>query len=499
MLIMLFMSPRCTPSVMFLLAACALNAQVGVEGVLPSSVSSTQVQSAIGNDESNAGLEKSAVRLQSLLREEGYFLATVIVDKLKDGRQGLRVFPGIFDGKSAKVSGTGLRISASMVQAIALPVTSSGVPVTADQLAGVTKRLNALPGVAAKAQVGPGSAEGTAQLTIGIAEDDARVYRLSADNFGTKALGENRATLRAEFNGDASRLDVRGTVSDASYASAGLGYKWATGVEGSVSRVGLSVSRYTTEELSPIKGDSVSLEGGRTGFLTVGTKGSLKLVTDWSLRRTTSTGVSSGVRLDGAETAGFTLGFDGDRKDGLLGGGTNIFSVSATGGYTHSDNALIDGGFARYNYSLGRFQRLPAGFLLGVNLSGQESSSTLESSEQFAVGGPSGVRSYTSNAAAGDSAYLFTVDVSHELADLKSWGVLEGVVFFDQGKVTGDRFASTPDGSNLIKSVGLGLAIVDNNRFKASVQWARRVGTPTSTVGTEEKTSRVWASAQFTY
>lgn len=466
---------------------------------MPSSVGAAEIQNTIGVDESKAGLQKSAERLQALLRSEGYFLATVIVDRLKDGRQGLRVFPGVFDGHAAKVTGSGLRVSPALVQSIALPVTSSGEPVTDDQLAGVTRRLNALPGVAAKAQVGPGATEGTAQLTVGIAEEPARVYRLSADNFGTKALGQNRATLKAEFSGDASRFDVRGTVSDASYVSAGLGYKWAAGTEGAVSRLNLSASRYTTDEATPVKGDSVSLEGGRTSFLGAGSKGALKWVTDWSLRRTSSTGVSSGARLDGAETASLTLGVDGDRKDSLLGGGTNIFSVSATGGYTHSATVLIDGGFSRYNYSLGRFQRMPAGFLLGLNLSGQQSSSALESSEQFAIGGPSGVRSYTSNAAAGNSAYLFTVDLSHEIVDLKSWGVLEGVVFYDQGKVTGDRFASTPDGSNLIKSVGVGFSIIENNRFKASLQWARRVGTPTSTVGAEEKTSRVWASAQFTF
>ncbi|NBV53675.1 MAG: hypothetical protein EBR83_09210, partial [Verrucomicrobia bacterium] len=319
------------------------------------------------------------------------------------------------------------------------------------------------------------------------------------DNYGTQALGKNRVTAKAEFNGDASRFDVRGTVSDASYVSAGLGYKWASGIEGAVSRVGLSASRYTTDEASPVKGDSVTLEGGRTSFLGVGSKGALKLLTDWSLRRTTATGVSSGARLDGAETASLTLGLDADRKDSLFGGGTNLFSLSATGGYTHSDNALIDGGFTRYNYSLGRFQRLPAGFLLGLSLSGQQSSSVLESGEQFSIGGPSGVRSYTSNVAAGDKAYLFTVDLSREVADLRSWGVLEAMVFFDQGKVTGDRFASTADGSNLIKSVGVGFSLIDNNRFKASVQYARRIGTPTSTVGAEEKSSHVWASAQVTF
>lgn len=493
------MNPRLAPSLLFLFSACALRAQIGVEGALPSSVSPAAAQAAIGSDESKAGLDKAAANLQALLRNEGYFLATVIVDKLPDGRQGLRIFPGVFDGQPAKVTGTGLRVSPSLVQSLAQPVTSSGEAVTADQLAGLTRRLNALPGLAAKAQVGPGTKEGSAGLTIGVAEDAARVFRLSADNFGTKALGQNRATFKAEFNGDASRFDVRGTVSDASYVSAGVGYKWASGSEGAVSRLGLSASRYTTDEASPVKGDSVSLDGGRTSFLSAGSKGALKFTSDWSLRRTTSTGVSSGARLDGADTGSLTLGLDADHKDTFLGGGTNLLSVSATGGYTHSANTLIDGGFARFNYALGRFQRLPAGFLLGLNLSGQQSSSTLESSEQFAVGGPSGVRSYTSNVAAGNSAYLFTADLSHELADLKSWGVLEGVVFFDQGKVTGDRFASTPDGSNLVKSVGVGLSLLENNRFKASVQWARRVGTPTSTVGAEEKTSHVWASAQFTF
>ena len=497
---MLGMNPKIAPSsVLFLLAASSLCAQVGVEGNIPSTVPAQEVAQIVGNDESKSGLEKAAARLQARLKDDGYFLATVIVDKLKDGRTGLRVFPGVFDGQAAKVSGKGIRISTALVQSIALPVTSSGEPVTADQMASVTRRLNSLPGVAAKAQVGPGLKEGTAQLTVGIAEDDARVYRFSADNYGTKALGENRITAKAEFNGDAGRFDVRATTSNASYVSGGLGYKWASGTEGAVSRVGLSASRYTTDEASPVKGDSVSLDGGRTSFIGVGAKGALKFVTDWSLRRTTATGVSTGARLDGAETASLTLGFEGDRKDTLLGGGTNLFSISATGGYTHSDNTIIDGGYSRYGYSLGRFQRLPVGFLLGLSLSGQQSSSVLESGEQFSIGGPSGVRSYTSNVAAGNSAYLFTVDVSREIVDLRSWGVLEGTVFFDQGKVKGDRFASTADGSNLVKSVGVGLSIVDNNRFKASLQWARRVGTPTSLVGAEEKSSRVWASAQVTF
>ena len=117
------MPHRLTPSLLFLLAVGSLHAQVGVEGVLPPSVGSAEIQAAIGSDESKAGLEKAAARLQALLREDGYFLATVIVDKLKDGRQGLRVFPGIFDGKSAKVTGNNLRVSTSFVQAIALPVT----------------------------------------------------------------------------------------------------------------------------------------------------------------------------------------------------------------------------------------------------------------------------------------------------------------------------------------------------------------------------------------
>jgi hemolysin activation/secretion protein len=146
---------------------------------MPASLSAAEAAQIVGDDETKAGLEKAAARLQARLREDGYFLATVIVDKLKDGRTGLRVFPGVFDGQAAKVSGKALRVSPTLVQAIAIPVTSSGEPVTADQMAGVTRRLNALPGVAAKAQVGPGAKEGTAQLTIGVAEDDARVYRLS--------------------------------------------------------------------------------------------------------------------------------------------------------------------------------------------------------------------------------------------------------------------------------------------------------------------------------
>ncbi len=494
------MHPALAPScLLFLLAAAHLGAQVATEGRIPDSIGASEVAQLVGNDETKQGLEQAAARLQARLREDGYFLATVIVDKLKDGRMGLRVFPGVFDGQAAKVSGKGLRVSPALLQSMALPVTSSGEPVTADQLASVTRRINSLPGLAAKAQVGPGITEGTAQLTLGVAEDDARVYRLAVDNYGTQALGRNRATAKVEFNVDAGRFDARGTVSDADYVAAALGYRWAADTQGAVSRIGLSASRYTTAEATPIQGDVISLDGGRTSFVGVGAKGALKWVTDWSLRRTSATGLTSGARLDGAETASLTFGLEGDRKDGLFGGGTTLLAFSASGGYTRSDNALLEGGFTRYNYSVARFQRLPAGFLLGLNLGGQQSSSILETGEQFSIGGPSGVRAYTVNVATGNSAYLFSADLSRELKDLGAWGVLEGTVFFDQGKVTGDRFASTADATNLIKSAGLGLSLVDNSRFKASLIWARRIGTPTSIVGAEEKTSRVWVSAQLSY
>ena len=49
-----------TPSLLFLLAAGSLHAQVGVEGTLPPSVGSAEIQAAIGSDESKAGLEKAS-------------------------------------------------------------------------------------------------------------------------------------------------------------------------------------------------------------------------------------------------------------------------------------------------------------------------------------------------------------------------------------------------------------------------------------------------------
>ncbi|MEY4132513.1 MAG: hypothetical protein RL592_571, partial [Verrucomicrobiota bacterium] len=75
------MNPKFTPSsFLFLLAASSLCAQVGTEGVLPASVNAADVAQLVGNDESKAGLEKAAARLQARLKEDGYFLATVIVD-----------------------------------------------------------------------------------------------------------------------------------------------------------------------------------------------------------------------------------------------------------------------------------------------------------------------------------------------------------------------------------------------------------------------------------
>jgi hemolysin activation/secretion protein len=125
--------------------------------------------------------------------------------------------------------------------------------------------------------------------------------------------------------------------------------------------------------------------------------------------------------------------------DKVFGAGSNNGNVIITNGKANLDNSpnqlLVagannaQGSFTKIRYSASRRQRLPNGWSLSGNLSGQAARSNLDSSEMFYLGGAYGVQVY-GNPGAGSKGHLARLELSKTLSENST-----AVIFYDYGRV----------------------------------------------------------------
>ena len=222
----------------------------------------------------------------------------------------------------------------------------------------------------------------------------------------------------------------------------------------------------------------------------------------------------AGVTSD-KTTRSLVLGLSVDGRDDRGGGGLNGYSLSLTSGKLDlsaavSDLAIdditakADGGYSKLNYALSRLQRLGAATSLYLSLSGQFASKNLDSSEQFSLGGPTGVRAYPTGEAIGDEGMLATVEGRWQIAE--NW---QASAFLDRGQI---RLHKSPwlgwEGLNTtitntysLAGAGLGLTYSTVGNFTVRIFSAMKIGTnPGRNVSgndadNRDSSSRVWIQA----
>jgi hemolysin activation/secretion protein len=116
--------------------------------------------------------------------------------------------------------------------------------------------------------------------------------------------------------------------------------------------------------------------------------------------------------------------------------------------------------------------------VIAVSLSGQIAGKNLDSSEQFALGGPNGVRAYPQGEGIGDEGYLANLELRHGLTNN-----LQALLFYDVGSTTVNRDVFGPPSANTrnLAGAGVGLrATVKQVQLKLSLAWRTTGGLPTS-------------------
>lgn len=194
-----------------------------------------------------------------------------------------------------------------------------------------------------------------------------------------------------------------------------------------------------------------------------------------------------------------SFSIDGSSLDSLGGGGQTRYQVEHTLGYLDIKSAVLfdgffdsegyrtAGNFQKTTLQLNRLQQLSPAFQAAFNFNGQLAYQNLSSSEQFFLGGVSGVRAYPSSEGAGDTGATSSLELIYNL--VKPYGRVQLKGFFDYGFIglhydnynlnTG-KFMSIDTATKRsqygLSGAGLSLMLTDQKRFSISTTWAHTIG-----------------------
>ncbi len=454
------------------------------------------LETYLGRQLSLADLEEAAAVVTRFYRERGYFVARAYVpaQEIRDGVVEITVLEGRLGSVQIFVPpGSRDLTSVGMVRRTMSARQPAGSVIQSAGLERALLLISDTPGVSAQATLVPGTELGTSDLSIDVADTPIVSGSADADNFGNRFTGAGRIGASGQLNSPSGIGDLASARVQLSTGSENgrLGYQVPLNYDGL--RLGATYSVVNYKLCCDFK--DLSASGVASDFTTTAqypflrSRGSNVYGTVSGSAKHFVNRTFAGVTSD-KTTRSLVLSLSADGRDDLGGGGLNGFSLSLTGGNLDLSGAPSDlavdkitaeanGGYSKVNYSLSRLQRLGATTSLYVSVSGQSASKNLDSSEQFGLGGPVGVRAYPTGEAIGDQGTLATLEVRWQIAE--NW---QASIFEDQGRIrlhkapwSGWEGANTTI-SNSYSIAGAGLALTYSviGRFTLRVFAAKKNG-----------------------
>ena len=450
-------------------------------------------------------LERLTDRITDYYQAHGYPLARAIIpaQAIHDAVVQIEVI----EARYGKISlDNHSRVNDPLLQATLVPL-QSGQAIAGAPLDHSLLLLSDIAGVTVSATLQPGEAVGTSDLAVATTAGPALTATVAADNYG------NRYTGSARIGGTLNLIDPlhHGDVLSFSALSSG------------------SLMNYGRVDYQALLNGHGTVLGGAYSALSyrlgdglgpLDAHGSAAVASLWAKQPLVRSRYfnlygqlqfdhlalhddlgSSAIRTHRHLNNG-TVNLLGDARDGFLSGGVDTWSLGWTGGRLGFDDAQAqfadahsvrtEGRFSKWNASFARLQRLSATNTLYLALSGQLTSGNLDSAEKMSLGGPYTVRAYEMGAISGDTGYLATLELRHELlAAINSR--LQAIAFIDSAHVTVNE---TPwvAGSNsaTLRGAGAGLDWSGPYLWHARVYVATPIG-PTPVLIGRTTSTRIWA------
>jgi hemolysin activation/secretion protein len=365
--------------------------------------------------------------------------------------------------------------------------------------------LSDIPGIVVDATLQPGKAVATSDLLVNTRKAEVASGMVTLDNFGNRYTGRTRIGGTKFFinplrHGDV--LSVSGSTSGSGLSYAHLAYESILNGQGTRAGASYAALNYSLgDSLEPLDAH------GTTQVASFWVKHPILRRRDVSLYTQLH---SSWLELNDHIDAGsirtdrhlntLTLSLAGDIRDSFLSGGISSGYVGWTGGRVVFDNAaaqLADaasadtqGAISKWNASFTRQQSVGTNNTLYLTLSGQLANANLDSSQKMMVGGPYTVRAYDIGAISGDTGYLGTIEVRHDLQS--NYGQWQGIAFVDSAHVRVNKNTwITGTNSASLSGAGLGINWTGPKQWAITAAIATPIGaTPVLVAGTPS--TRAW-------
>lgn len=452
-------------------------------------------------------LGQLAARITAYYQNHGYPLARAIIPAQTIVLGVVRI--EIIEARYGKISlNNSSLVNESLLQATIAPL-QSGQAVGRAELDHALLLLSDVAGVAVSATLKPGEATGTSDLLVNAMPDSVISGSVMLDGYGNRYTGRERIGGTVKINnplhhGDV--LSVSGLSSGSGMSYGRVGYEFLLNGQGTRLGSAWSMVRY-------------ALGGPLTSLNAHGTARMASLWGKHPLMRSRDANLYAQLQYDSLQlrdhidagalqtdrsVQSWTFSLSGDKRDAVLSGGVSSWSVSLTPGrvsfndataqITDAMTARTQGNFSKWNASAARLQRLSSTNMLYISFSGQWANTNLDSSQKMSIGGPYTVRAYDTGAVSGDSGYLVSAELRHDLGAALG-GQWMAAAFIDSANITVNRNTWAP-GENSAKLSGAGIGL---NWRSSSHQWSARayIATPVGAVptlaGTTDST-RVWVA-----
>lgn len=461
--------------------------------LIPEKEVQTALKPFIGPGRRFQDLLDAATLVRRLLAKKGYFLADTAIpeQKVVDGIVEIAVIEGRI-GEVRVVYGDGVRINHTLVDSY-LAGLAGGQLIETSTVERALFLISDLQGISVHSTFEPGKQPGTADLVVFIRPQKALAYNLDFDANGSIFTGAYRVGAGIDYRnplgrGDLLNFKVMDSEGDRLQASR---VAYMVPLSGWGTKLGLSYTdlhyKLGTSLFNPLQAHGyagVASVIGIQPFIRSRNVNLIALLQFDHRRFYDREAVPNLVTLKESDVTAVTL--NGDFRDTLMGGGVNIFNLTATSGnLKFADQALTaadiaahntHGKYYKTNLTYSRLQAVNSFASIYISYAQQFANRNLDPSEKMSLGGPGAVRAYSQGEAAADEGYTGTVELRHPMRVPESFPPGTSMVaslFHDFGwaHLFKEPLPTDLTHERIISGYGVGLAIeVPNDWFmRASV------------------------------
>ena len=405
------------------------------------------VSSWLGKTLDVNGLNEAAGAITRYYQSHGHFLtyAYLPAQKVADGVIELAVMEGRLENVEVATA-QDVRLQDEVIQAHVGDLTEAKT-VTQPEMERRLLLLNDIPGVVARAAFTPGTATGSADMVVSVAEDEPLSAQLELNNHGSRPTGEYMLGASFHFKdlfgvGDSTRA---GMVASNTGNVVNSNLSTSVPVGGKGWTVGAGISR-----LSYQLGTNFSALGGIGQATVLSVNTGYPLIRSFSRNLDFQASLSAKKLKDEIQLTAvinpknsnvLKAGFNFNQKDQFLGGGSVAASVNLSQGRLTLGDSLQQandlaglqtaGNYSKLGFDFSRQQAIYGSWSMLAHLAGQQASKNLDSTEKMALTGPYAVRAYAVGDATVDKGSYASLELRYTLDYVG--GVTVMSLFHDQG------------------------------------------------------------------